>query len=68
MVIGTLAVDRWAVIFGTARSMQGWHVNDIYHDSIVIFLKRKYHDMFDIFDIFDIFKISTFIVIIYLLF
>jgi len=38
------------------------YINDIYHDSIMIFSSQKYHD------IFDIFKISTFIIIIYLLF
>jgi len=50
---------------------QGWHenvndINDIYHNSIMIFSSEN---IIYRFDIFDIFKISTFIIIIiYLLF
>jgi len=44
------------------------YINDIYHDSIMIFSSETIMIFFNIFNIFDIFKVSTFIIIIYLLF
>ena len=49
---------------GTKISMI--YINDIYHDSIMIFLSENIMMFLKYF--FDIFKISTFITIIYLLF